>query len=45
MTYYSKTGNKAMVKRIFKKYKAHIEKELDCSLSEETENLYHDLTS
>jgi DNA-binding SARP family transcriptional activator len=45
MTYYSQTGNKAMVKRTFEKCKDHIEKELDCPLSEETEKLYHELIS
>jgi len=45
MTYYSQTGNKAMVKRTFEKCKDHIEKELDCPLSKETETLYHELIS
>jgi DNA-binding SARP family transcriptional activator len=45
MTYYSQTGNKAMVKRTFEKCKDHIEKELDCPLSKETEKRYHELTS
>jgi len=45
MTYYSQTGNKAMVKRTFKKCKDNIEKKLDCPLSKETEKLYHELIS
>jgi DNA-binding SARP family transcriptional activator len=45
MIYYSRTGNKGLVKRTFEKCKDHIEKDLDYPLSEETEKLYHELTS
>ncbi len=45
MIYYSRTGNNAMVNKIFKKCKDHIIKGLDCPVSKETEKLYHELTS
>ncbi|MBW2193027.1 MAG: bacterial transcriptional activator domain-containing protein [Deltaproteobacteria bacterium] len=45
MTYYSRIGNKAMVSRTFNKCKDLITAELDCPLSEETEDLYQRLVS
>ena len=45
MLCYSRTGNKAMIAKIFKKCKDNIMTELDCPLSRETEILYQELIS
>jgi len=45
MIYYSRTGNKGMVKKTFEKCKDNIIEGLDCPVSKETEKLYQKLTS
>jgi DNA-binding SARP family transcriptional activator len=45
MLYYAQTGNRAMVARTFVKCKDVMLHDLDCPISEETENLYQELIS